>query len=166
VSTIIPSGDGHCAPGAAVCPAGDQDKVIVAVTVLDCYAVPVEGVMVTLDCELVDGDFCFCPGEETKTVGPTDENGVTSAEFAGIGGCGLLRFQGMVGDVLLGYSDPIAIIGPDTYVDCEVTLHDFARFATAFVVNDPCSDYDCDGDVDLVDFGTFALHFMHNCGSQ
>jgi hypothetical protein len=162
-STIIASGDGYCAPGAAVCPGGDLDRVIVTVTVRDCYAMPMEGMMVTLECEVSGGDLCFCQGEENKTVGPTDEFGVTYGEFAGLGGCGLLRFRAWVADVPLGWSDTIAIVSPDTYVDCEVNLFDFARFAQVFGGYDQCNDYNCDGTVDLVDFGTFALHFLDTC---
>ena len=42
-TTVVATGDDVCAPGAAVCPAGDLHTVNVVVTVRDCYGAPLSG---------------------------------------------------------------------------------------------------------------------------
>jgi hypothetical protein len=40
---------------------------------------------------------------------------------------------------------------------------DFIYFAGVYLTDDCCADYDCDGDVDLMDFIEFAGHYLHVC---
>lgn len=162
-STVAPAGNGPCAPDAAVCPAGDLDIMTVTVVVRDCYGTPLAGQTVMVYPVVVGGAVCICPGEDSKTVGPTDATGTTYAHFSRLGGCGLVDFYGEVSSVVLGPSIAVSLVSPDIDGDCTVNLVDFGAFALSYLTADPCCDYDCDGIVNLVDFGTFALHYLHAC---
>lgn len=173
-TTVVATGSGSCAPGAAICPNGDYDIVNVTVTVKDCYGTPLAGQMVTVNATPAGTPFCYCPDgeaapndfEDSKIVGPTNASGVTSAVFSKFGGCGDMEFYATIGTVIAGPSVSIYIASPDNDGNCSVGLVDFGNFALAFPAaapHDPCMDYNCSGDVDLVDFGQFALHFNHNC---
>jgi hypothetical protein len=160
-TTVTATGNGLCAPGAAVCPGGDLDQVIVTVVVRDCYGAVVPGVMVDVSPTGVTGQFCFC--DSVKTVGPTDATGTTTATYIRFGGCGNLTFYATMGTVVAGPSPAIPIASPDNNGDCVVNLIDFGSFAGDFLTTEACNDYNCDGIVNLVDFGAFAGHFLHNC---
>jgi hypothetical protein len=163
-STVSAMGIGICpASAAATCPGGDYDYVIVTVLVKDCYGTPLQGQMVAVE---PYGPICICPGEESKIAGPTDNDGMTSITFSKFGGCGLTEFYAHVGTVTIGPSVSILILGPDNNSDCVVDLVDFGNFATSYLTNDACSDYDCSGLVDLIDFGNFASHYLHGCSSD
>lgn len=168
-STVTAAGDGECAPHATVCPGGDMDTVRVSITVRDCYGTPLPGLMVTVYPTAASTiNLRFCIGEESKAVGPTDVTGYTQADFAGFGGCDYLSFEALVSGVILGPSPAIHIASPDYVQDwqapmCIVDLVDFSWFAKSFLTNDPCWDYNCDGQVNLLDFGRFAQHFLDNC---
>jgi hypothetical protein len=160
-TTVSASGNGVCAPGAAVCPGGDLDGVVVTVTVRDCYGAVVPGQWVDFSPAGVTGQFCFC--DSVKTAGPTDVNGQTSATYTRFGGCGDLSFYATMGTVVAGPSPAITIGSTDNNGDCTVNLVDFGNFAGAFLSDESCHDYNCDGTVNLVDFGNFAGHFLHSC---
>ena len=56
---------------------------------------------------------------------------------------------------------------PDIDGSLDVGITDFSRFGQAYPSTvkpyDSCCDYDCDGDIDLVDFSIFAQHWQHHC---
>jgi hypothetical protein len=161
-TTVVASGDAVCAPGAAVCPAGDLHTVNVVVTVRDCYGTPLSGLYVDVSpAGVAPAVFCFC--DSVKTVGPTDVTGTTTAAYDDFGGCGDLQFYATIGTVIAGPSAAITIGSPDGNGDCQVDLVDFGIFASNYFSTDSCSDYNCDGIVDLVDFGIFASHYFHTC---
>ena len=162
-TTVTATGDDVCAPGAAVCPGGDLHNVIVTVTVRDCYGAPLSGLMVDVSPGPTGPppDFCFC--DSVKTVGPTDVTGTTSATYSRFGGCGSLQFYATIGTVVAGPSPAITIGSPDNNGDCQVDLIDFGNFAVQYFTANTCSDYNCDGIVDLIDFGIFAVHYFHSC---
>jgi hypothetical protein len=162
-STVEAAGDGHCTPDAAVCPGGDFDVITLTIIVRDCFAVPMPGMMVTVSPVPVGGSPYICPGEESKTVGPTDANGWTEVQFPEFGGCGTIQFSAEVSSVEIGPSNPVFVITPDYSGDGLVNLIDFGWFATRYLTADPCFDYNCDGIVDLKDFGQFASHFLDWC---
>jgi hypothetical protein len=135
----------------------------VTVVIRDCYGTSLPGHYVTVSPVVLGGVVCICPGEESKTVGPTDATGTTYAYFSRLGGCGDLQFYGQVGSVVIGPSPSVFVASPDIDGDCLVNLVDFGAFALSYLTGDPCCDYDCDGVVNLVDFGTFALHYLHQC---
>jgi hypothetical protein len=160
-TTVTATGNGVCAPGAAVCPGGDLDQVIVTVVVRDCYGAVVPGQTVDVSPAGVTGQFCFC--DTVKTVGPTDGTGTITATYTRFGGCGDLSFYATMGTVVAGPSPAITIGSTDNNGDCTVNLVDFGNFAGAFLTSESCHDYNCDGTVNLVDFGNFAGHFLHSC---
>jgi hypothetical protein len=181
-TTVSATGNGDCAPDAAVAPDGDQtnpvkvfDDVIVTVTVKDCYGTPLAGQMVTVNAASAGGNFYYCPdgdslggAEDTKLVGPTDALGVITATFRKFGGFGNIEFYATIGTVIAGPSASIFIASVDnnTTPDGKCDLVDFGNFAQDFQPNyNQRSDYDCDSDVDLVDFGNFAVHFNQGCAS-
>jgi hypothetical protein len=158
-TTVTASGGGVCAPGAAVCPAGDLDIVTVTATVRDCYGAPLAGLYV--DFSPSGSGFCFC--DSVQTAGPTDVSGTASATYQYFGGCGSLQFYGTVNAVVVGPSPAIAIASPDGDGNCVVNLSDFGAFAGAYLTTQACQDYNCDGTVNLSDFGLFAGHYLHAC---
>jgi hypothetical protein len=161
-TTVVASGTGVCAPGAAVCPGGDLQTVNVVVTVRDCYGAPLAGVYVDVSpAGVPPAVFCFCT--PVKTVGPTDALGQTTASYTRFGGCGGLQFYATMGTVVAGPSPAITIGSPDGNGDCQVDLVDFGKFAVQYFTTNTCSDYNCDNLVDLVDFGIFAVHYFHDC---
>jgi hypothetical protein len=164
-TSVSATGNSVCAPGAAICPLGDMDIVTVTVVVRDCYGGPLQNQIVTVEAWPTDCPecFCFCPGEDSKVVGPTDATGTTTATFRYFGGCGELYFYATVGGITAGPSPAIYIASPDNNADCIVDLIDFGTFAQHYLSANPCSDYNCDGIVDLIDFGTFAQHYLHTC---
>jgi hypothetical protein len=166
LSTLEAAGDGSCAPDAAICPAGDLDDITVTIVVRDCYGAPLPGYMVTVEPGGPAKGLCICPGEDMKTVGPTDATGTTYAHYSKFGGCGQIWFFGEVNSVVIGPSAPIMLASPDIDGDCRVNLVDFAGFALSYLTGDPCCDYDCDGVATLIDFGTFAQHYLHDCGPR
>jgi hypothetical protein len=171
-STVVATGSGACAvsSGAALCPNGDMDVIMVTVTVRDCYGAALPGKNVVV-WAYSDDDFCYCPDgeptpyqlEDTKLAGPTDPAGMVTVMFSKIGGCGDMKFYVTVDEIVLGPSSWVYIASPDNNSDCTVNLVDFGNFASDFNGTNPCSDFNCDGQVNLVDFGTFATHFNHNC---
>lgn len=161
-TTVVASGDNVCAPGAAVCPAGDLHTVNVVVTVRDCYGAPLSGQYVDVSpAGVVPAVFCFC--DSVKTVGPTAIDGTVTASYTEFGGCGDLQFYATIGTVIAGPSPAITIGSPDGDGDCDVDLVDFGIFAGNYFSSNSCSDYNCDGIVDLIDFGIFAAHYFHTC---
>jgi len=161
-TTVTATGDGVCAPGAAVCPAGDLQGVDVTVTVRDCYGTPLPNQMVDVSGSAVSpAIFCFCVSP--KTVGPTDALGQATAHFDDFGGCGDVQFYATIGIVVAGPSPAITIGSPDADGTCLVNLIDFGVFAANYFTTATCSDYDCSGLVDLIDFGVFAAHYFHGC---
>ncbi len=161
-STVSATGNGDCAPGAAVCPAGDYDVVTVTVTVRDCYGNVLPGLEVEVYPNPALTEFCFCTGYESFTD-TTDANGVVSGTFQYFGGCGNLDFYADCEGITLGPSTPINIASYDSNGDCTVNLTDFIAFAAMYLGTDPCGDYNCDGSVNLTDFIKFAAHYLHNC---
>jgi hypothetical protein len=161
--TVEAAGSGEVAPNAVVCPAGDYDQVIVTVTVIDCYGMPMVGLDVAIYPDPSAAGFCFCPGEDTLMV-TTDSYGVAEVEFSRFSGCGELRWYGEANYVIMGPSPYIFINSPDCYNnDCEVNLSDFVRFATFYSGNHACCDYNGDGGVNLTDFIRFSSHYSHTC---
>jgi hypothetical protein len=161
-STVDANGSGACAPGAAVCPAGDYDRVIVDVVVRDCYGTPLAGQQVRVYPDPDAVHLCFCLGEVPQ-VGVTGPNGEMTVIFRHFGGCGNLHFEAETGGVILGPSNLIYIASYDNNGDCQVNLTDLIFFAGAYSTNDPCHDYDCSGIVGLTDFIFFAGHYLHMC---
>jgi hypothetical protein len=153
-----------CSGVALACPGGDQvGAPIVTVTVIDMFAMPIPGAEVECYATWSAPDvFCFCPGEDVQHD-TTDADGVVRFTFDNFGGCGEITFGAECRGVVLYPSPAIYVTSPDCNGDCQVTLHDFARFATHFLDAWPCCDYDCSGLVDLTDFGTFASHFPEAC---
>lgn len=162
VSIIEATGDGDVAPNAVVCPRGGYDTVIVTVTVLNCFGVPIPGMEVTVYPDPDATGFCFCPGEETKQD-TSDVNGMLTVEFSRFGGCGSLRWCAEAQGVNIFPSIPIEIASPDIDGSCEIDLFDFVRFATKYSGQDPCCDYNFDGGVNLTDFISFSEHYSHTC---
>jgi hypothetical protein len=160
-TTVSASGAGNCAPGAAVCPAGDLHTVNVLVTVRDCYGTVLPGQ--TVGVFSTDPEFCFCVSPVTG--GPTDVNGQVTIPVTEFGGCGDIQFFATIGTVTAGPSVAITIGSPDSDGDCDVDLTDFGRFASHyFGAATSCYDYNCDGaTIDLIDFGIFASHYFHVC---
>jgi hypothetical protein len=157
-TTVVASGNDVCAPGAAVCPAGDLHTVNVVVTVRDCYGAPLSGQMVSVFSSTPG--FCCC---HPQTAGPTDSLGQTTAGVTDFGGCGDAQFYATIGVVTAGPSVAITIGSPDGNGDCIVNLSDFGIFANNYFTTASCSDYNCDNIVNLSDFGTFANHYFHTC---
>jgi hypothetical protein len=162
-SSAVAGGKGICAPDAAICPQGDYDVIDVTVTVKDCYGTPLMGLMVDVTALPFGGDLCICPGEASKTVGPTDANGVTHAYFSRFGGCANVEFSAICSGIELGPSNYILVLSPDHNADCWVELVDFGEFALSYFKVDACFDFNCDGIVELIDLGEFALHYLHEC---
>jgi hypothetical protein len=63
-TTVVATGNGSCAPDAAMCPNGDLDIVTVTVTVRDCYNYPLPGWMVTVTASPAGPPFFYCPDGE------------------------------------------------------------------------------------------------------
>jgi hypothetical protein len=172
-TTVSATGNGSCAPGAAMCPNGDYDQIDVTVTVMDCYGTPLAGQMVTVNANPAGTPFCYCADLEpapndysdSKMVGPTNASGVIVATFKKIGGCGNMDFYATIGTVTAGPSASIYVASPDNTGDCVVNLVDFGNFASAYNTTDACSDFNCDGVCNLVDFGNFATHYNHGCSA-
>jgi hypothetical protein len=160
--SVSASGSGVCAPGAVVCPSGDQDIVTVEVIVRDSYYEPLSDMVVDVYRDPAIFGFCFCPGEETKQ-GVTDLNGMMTVEFSEFGGCGDMKWFAEWTGVELGSSPEIFILTYDTNADCQVDLSDFINFAIYYQTMAVCPDYDCDGLVALSDFISFAGHYLHVC---
>ena len=106
--TFEVTASGELAPNAVVCPAGGYDQVMVTITVVDCYGVPMESLEVAIYPDPLATGFCFCPGEDTVMV-TTDINGTAAAEFGRFGGCGDLRWYGEARYVIMGPSPSIFI---------------------------------------------------------
>ena len=53
---------------------------------------------------------------------------------------------------------------PDINGDLIVDIIDLALFAPVYLGTEPysqCMDYDCDGDVSLIDIAIFGVHYLH-----
>jgi hypothetical protein len=163
VSTVVAEGDGGTTPDAVVCPAGDFDGVVVTVTAIDCFDMPVPDMPVTVYPDPDAVGFCFCPGEDARED-TTDAAGVVTVVFARFGGCGELSWHADGRGVIIGPSQPILISSPDNFHnDCDVNLSDFVWFAGHYQGADPCCDYNGSGTVNLTDFIAFASHYTHSC---
>jgi hypothetical protein len=164
-STVEAVGEGTpaCNPGTAViCPASDMGWVTITVTVRNIYGDPLPDKVVNCYAIPVTGTFCFCPGEDPQS-GTTDINGQVVFTYHDFGGCGDLQWGADCDGVVFNPSNTLYIASPDNNGDCQVNLVDFGTFAGHFLTTNPCSDFDCSGLVDLVDFGLFAGHFLHTC---
>jgi hypothetical protein len=163
-STVTASGNGPCAPAAAVCPGGDSQTIDVEVVVRDTYGNPLAGEEVTVYPDPAATGFCFCSGYETAT-GTTDINGMVTVEFSKMGGCGDIAWYAEAQSVILGPSPEIFVASPDNNGDCQVNLSDFIVFASSYLTTFECFDIDgsCDMYVSLPDFVTFASHYLHTC---
>jgi hypothetical protein len=163
--TIEASGDGDCAPGAAVCPQCDGDVITVFIELIDQYGMPVVEQPVDIWADYDAPGFRYCALEQLKTT-VTDLNGQATVTFGCFGGCGDLSFYAECLYVIIGPSDPIHVASYDIYADQRVDISDFIDFATAYLTSDPCCDYDCDGIVGLSDFISFAGHYLHDCWTK
>jgi hypothetical protein len=163
-STVNAYGTGACAPGVAVCPAGDYDVLTVDILVRDCYGTPLSGMAVAIYPGFEPDDFYFCPGYDMKTA-VTGPSGETSVDFRRFGGCGELWIYAICEGITLGPSALIPVASYDCYfpADGVVNLSDFIVFAGVYNNSDPCCDYNCDGIVNLTDFIFFAGHYNHTC---
>lgn len=165
LSTVEVEAPGMPCPGVArACPGGDQvGAPVVTVTVIDMYDMPIADAEVECAATWSPPDvFCFCPGEAVQHDS-TDADGVVRFTFDNFGGCGEIAFGAECRGVVLYPSPTIYVCSPDCNGDCQVTLHDFAVFATHYLEAWACCDYDCDGLVTLADFGIFASHYQHAC---
>jgi hypothetical protein len=160
-----------------ICPQGDGYPLSlfdseILVTVRDNLNNPIENVMATdfwvVGCtglELCGGSGSSNADSATNAAGQTTISGEVAA-----GGCdtGLMV---VVQGVVIGCPATcltIHVASPDITVPwLIVQIADFSVFAAGFASPpkpyDPCLDYDCDGDIDLGDFSTFAQHWQHFC---
>jgi hypothetical protein len=80
-----------------------------------------------------------------------------------LGGCGNISFAVESTYSGTAFTPPTFVVSPDIDGDCQVSLADFIHFAGSYQTADPCCDYDCSGTVGLVDFVTFANHYLDGC---
>lgn len=154
---------GVCDPNTAViCPASDLGLIEVIVTVRDCYGTLLSDDPVT--CSVVPvADVCgWCAGE-TPQDGVSDINGQAFFYFTYGGGCCTVCFGAVCKLVQFIPSPAITIISPDRNGDRRVNLNDFIQFASSYLTEDQCFDFDCNGTVALPDFIIFASHYQHGC---
>jgi hypothetical protein len=160
-STVVAEGSGtpSCGLGVAVmCPRGDVGQVLVTVTVRDCYGTPLGDLAVTVTPVNWRGRFCVWPGD-TVWVGMTNAQGEVAHYCSKWGGCGDIQFSAVCAGVVLGPSQAVRVISPDINGTCVVDAMDFGIFAGRYGTNNSCTDYNCDGTVNAIDFGKFAPHF-------
>ncbi len=115
----------------------------------------------------IPGDACNADGSENFRGDPegldNDGDNVydTADSDCGTEGCWL---NCPAGDGGLINANGDGNKSPDIDGDGEVSVVDFALFASAFGGTDPCSDFDCNGSVSVADFAIFAAHFQHGPG--
>jgi hypothetical protein len=171
-----------CAPGGTgclmICPQGDGPILSdggneICVTVRDVNGNPIAGILAT-DLWLTGcTNLVLCGGSGSSNAdAATDAAGQT--QFSGgmaAGGCDTGLYV-VVQGVVIGCPPTclaIDVRSPDITADLIVDLSDFSLFAgdpgypSPPDSYDPCMDYDCDGDIDLVDFSLFAQHWQHTC---
>jgi hypothetical protein len=149
--------------GLSTCPAGDGPAYsYITVTALRTDLSPIQGIP--------SGSFFF------TVVGTGSENVSINAFDTETDASGNIRFQAQ-GDatvvygslavsvqiytVVLSDSDTLWCNTFDYDNDGDVDPVDFSSFAGNFGGSNQNSDFDWDGDVDPVDFSTFAGHFGH-----
>jgi hypothetical protein len=171
-SAAVPSPANSALPTCfAACPMGDLHIVV---TIRDFANNPIAGSSVVLDLSL-------CPEAYVCTSPPADPYiydapSRTIRMFTGVGG--VVDFPLRVGGVcgagsVRMYADGVfmasyALASPDQTGNGMVVCHaidtDCDVFMSKFgTINDPTADFDCDGDVDVVDQVRFDQHGSHAC---
>jgi hypothetical protein len=162
-----------------VCPQGDGDLLSdkgneICVTIRNSDGDPIENILAT-DFWLVGcTDLVLCGGSGSSNAdAATAADGTT--QFSGAmaaGGCDNDGLMVVCQGVVIGCPPTCLVMeihSPDISGDLLVDLVDFGLFGIAFAtaLGDPgyeiCFDFDCDGDIDLVDFAIFAQHWQHLC---
>jgi hypothetical protein len=149
--------------GLATCPAGDASSYgYISVTALRTDLTPIQGIP--------SGSFFFTvvgtgSGNVSISAFDTETNvsGICRFEAQGDGtvAYGSLTVTVQIYTVVLSDSDVLWCNTFDYDDDGDVDPVDFGSFAGQFGGTNENSDFDWDGDVDPVDFGTFAGHFGH-----
>lgn len=167
----VPSPANSSIPNCVVvCPLGDMPVVV---TVRDFANNPIAGSMVVLDFANCQGAFiCTGPPGDPYIYDPasrtvrmtTGANGIASFPLRAGGGCGLNGVRIFADGVLLGSRN---LASPDQtgngMVVCFAIDTDCAVLAGKLGGSDPTADFDCDGDVDVVDQFTQSQHTSHAC---
>ncbi len=151
-----------------ICPAGDGTALVA--TILDEFAVPIEGVPVTLTLDAACA-MCLCP----PTTVETDPSGVAAIPIHGgldvsIGTncCVVTATVTCVGvtipwEVTGLLSDTRDWLSVDMNADCIVGPDDLA-LANIDLATDACrTDYDCDGQITIADLVFLMEHATHQC---
>ena len=143
-----------------MCPAGDLDWITVTVQ----ETPPLPGTWVECHMNQWGSDpICICPGESPQSA-QQNAAGIVTLTFKKAGGCGHVEFIAYSASGATSPTwGPVPIQSPDINGDCYVELADFIIFAGIYMSGNRCGDYDCDGDVDLVDFICFATHYFDQC---
>jgi hypothetical protein len=188
-STIEYSGSMEPLPNCYLaCPQGDTDSfedqgfIIFNITIRDMAGNPIPGIAASdfwvFDCDS-QNDIVLCGGQNSCDAdGPTDANGTThmrqSVLSAGgqADGLSVICMGVIIMDpninCTLPYCFPVLVRSPDINGDLIVNLTDLGLFATGFPPNPywESSDFNCDGQVGIVDLARFAFHFAppgHEC---
>jgi len=150
--------------GLTTCPAGDaSDYSYVSVTALRADLTPIAGIPSSSFFFTITGD------DDISIYAYDTETNVSGVcRFKGHGdgtvlwnAAGSATIECQIYTVVLNDSDTLWCNTFDYDDDGDVDPVDFGTFAGMFGGTSQRSDFDWDGDVDPVDFGTFAGHFGH-----
>ncbi|HVP56967.1 MAG TPA: hypothetical protein VMU02_02630 [bacterium] len=159
-------GAGTCTPSTGapgtgvVCPLGDYGWFSVVVS--DPMGNPND--IITCRAGGVIGALAFCPGTNPQ-VAPLGPALQVTFVFKNFGGCDKIFFIAQSSDgTVVGPTAPIFVTSFDENASLVVDGIDLARFAADFGFQGrPCSDFNCDGIVNALDFSILARHFGHRC---
>ena len=161
-----------------ICPQGDgtllsTENNEICVTVRDDNGLPIAGILANdfwlIPCGtdpyyLCGGSGSIAADAATDVYGQTTIGGVPA-----MGGC-LTGLHVVVQGVLIGCPATCLTIdlrSSDMDGTGNVGAGNFGRFGLAYPSTikpyDSCCDFDCDSDVELNDFSTFAQHWQHHC---
>ena len=170
-----------CAPTGSrcliICPQGDGSTLAdggneICVIVRDNTGAPIAGILASDFWMIGCTDLALCGGSGSSNAdAATDANGETTISGGmAAGGCEDTGLMVVVQGVVIGCPGTclsITVHSPDIDGSLDVGITDFSRFGLAYPSTvkpyDSCCDYDCDGDVDLVDFSIFGQHWLHVC---
>jgi hypothetical protein len=148
--------------GLSTCPQGDGPAFqYVTVTAKRADSTPIQGIpSSSFFFSVTGGDVTF-----NAVDSETDTNGEIRFEVVGdeaIGYPTVLAISCQIYTVVLNDSDNLSCITYDYDLDGDVDPVDFGTFAGDFGAVAPRSDFDWSGgNIDPIDFGSFAGHFGH-----
>jgi hypothetical protein len=175
-------------PGCfVICPQGDGAQLdaigsTILVTAKDNTGAPIPGIPAAdywlVGCtdvlELCGGSGAINADSASNASGVTTITNALAAGGCELGGVSVV-LQGIIIASPLNCNDPLCLpittvspdVAPTGAPDLVVDIIDLGDFAIGYTSPPkpyvPCLDFNCDGDVDIIDFSIFAQHYLHSC---